>query len=67
MNVHNLASSIDVLDNKILVGHDNGRIVTVNLDGTDQTLVNTSHCDGESWGLEIIQESGTFLTSGDDN
>jgi len=37
------------------------------MDGTDQTLVNTTHCDGESWGLEIIQESGTFLTCGDDN
>lgn len=62
-----MASAIDVLDNKILIGHDNGRIVTVNIDGTDQTLVNTSHCDGEAWGLEIIPESGTFLTCGDDN
>lgn len=61
------ASAIDVLDGKIVLGHDNGRIVTVKLDGTDQTLVNTTHCDGESWGLEIIQESGTFLTCGDDN
>ena len=62
-----MASSIDVLDGKILLGHDNGRIVTVNVDGTDQQLHNYSHCDGEAWGLEIIQEAGTFLTCGDDN
>jgi ribosomal protein S28E/S33 len=30
-----MASAIDVLDGKILLGHDNGRIVTVNVDGTD--------------------------------
>ena len=62
-----MASSIDVLDGKILLGHDNGRIVTVNVDGTDQQLHNYSHCDGEAWGLEIIPEAGTFLTCGDDN
>jgi len=61
------ASSIDVLDGKILVGHDNGKIQTVNVDGTDKKLINASHCDGESWGLEVIQDKGTFLTCGDDN
>jgi len=66
-NVLHFASAIDVLDNKIVLGHDNGRIVTVNMDGTDQTLVNTTHCDVEPWGLEIIQEAVTFLTCGDDN
>ena len=52
---------------KILVGHDNGKICTVNVDGTGMTTHNQSHCDGESWGLEIIPASGTFLTCGDDN
>lgn len=61
------ASSIDVLDGKILIGHDNGRIQTVNVDGTDKKLINASHCDGETWGLEVIQDKGTFLTCGDDN
>ena len=61
------ASSLDVLDGKILVGHDNGRIQVVNADGTDKQLVNVSHHDGEAWGLEVIQDKGTFLTCGDDN
>lgn len=50
-----------------MIGHDNGRIATVNIDGTDQKVHNTTHCDGECWGLEIIPEHGTFLTTGDDN
>jgi len=33
------ASSIDILDGKILVGHDNGKIQTVNVDGTDKKLI----------------------------
>ena len=62
-----MASSLDFLDGKILVGHDNGRIVTVNIDGSDQQIHNISHHDGESWGLEVISQNGTFLTCGDDN
>lgn len=61
------ASSIDILDGRILVGHDNGRIQVCNVDGTEKELVNVSHCDGEAWGLEIVPEKGTFLTCGDDN
>lgn len=36
---------------------------------TEQTkkLINASHCDGEAWGLEVIQDKGTYLTCGDDN
>ena len=37
------------------------------LDGTDQKIHNQTHSDGECWGLEVIPENGTFLTSGDDN
>ena len=65
--VPHVASSLDYLDGKILVGHDNGRIVTLDLEGNDQQLVNVSHHDGECWGLEIIPEQATFLTCGDDN
>ena len=61
------ASSIDYMDGKILVGHDNGNICTVDVDGQNLIQVNTSHHDGECWGLEVIQETGTFLTCGDDN
>ena len=39
----------------------------MNADGSDRQLINVSHHDGESWGLEVIQEKGTFLTCGDDN
>ena len=55
------------MDNKILVGHDNGRICTFDITGQDYKLHNVSHHDGECWGLEIIPENGTFLTTGDDN
>jgi hypothetical protein len=58
---------LDILDGRILVGHDNGRIQVVNTDGTDKKLANVSHFDGEAWGLEVLQGKGTFLTCGDDN
>jgi len=67
LEVYHYASSLDILDGKILVGHDNGKIQTVKVDGTDKQLIGQSHFDGESWGLEVIQEKGTFLTCGDDN
>ena len=58
---------MDYLDGKILVGHDNGRIVTLDIEGRNEQLVTTAHHDGECWGLEVIPEQGTFLTCGDDN
>ena len=67
LGVNHFASSMDILDGKILVGHDNGRIQTVMVDGSDKQMVNVSHCDGEAWGLQIIEDKGTFLTCGDDN
>lgn len=50
-----------------MVGHDNGRIVTVDIEGKSQQLISTTVHDGEAWGLEVIPENGTFLASGDDN
>lgn len=67
LGVNYFASAMDVLDGKILVGHDNGKIQVVNVDGTGKELLNVSHHDGESWGLHVIEEHGTFLTCGDDN
>jgi len=67
MEQYHFASSIDILDGKIVVGHDNGKIQTVNVDGTNKQLVNSSHCDGEAWGLHVLEDKGTFLTCGDDN
>lgn len=67
LDVYFHASSLDVLDGRVLVGHDNGRIQVVNTDGTGKEMVNISHFDGETWGLEVLHEKGTFLTCGDDN
>lgn len=67
LDTFHFASSLDVLDGKILIGHDNGRIQVVNADGTDKQLVNVSHHDGEAWGLAVNHDKGTFLTCGDDN
>ena len=54
LDVYHFASSLDILDGKILVGHDNGRIQTINVDGTNRTRVHDSHHDGEAWGLEVL-------------
>jgi WD40 repeat protein len=62
-----MASSIDYMQGKILVGHDNGRICTVDVNGGEHITQNVSHHDGESWGLEVIIKKGTFLTCADDN
>jgi WD40 repeat protein len=62
-----LASSIDFLDGCILIGHDNGVIITCDLETEAQQILGVSHCDGEVWGLEVNPEKGTFYTSGDDN
>lgn len=61
------ASSLDYMQGKILIGHDNGRICTTDIEGNNMVTHNYSHCDGESWGLEVIPQHGTFLTCGDDN
>lgn len=62
------AQSIDYLDGVILVGQDSGRVITCDVNGAEpQKIHMVSHNDGESWGLQIIQENGTYLTCGDDN
>ena len=45
------ASALDILDERVLIGHDNGRIQVVNTDGTNKEMVNVSHFDGEACGL----------------
>jgi hypothetical protein len=62
-----MASALDILDGRILVGHDNGKVQTVNVDGTNRELVHAAHYDGETWGLQVVPEQGTFFTCGDDN
>lgn len=67
LGVHSSCSSIDYMQGKVLLGHDTGKISTLNLEDEVETVHNYSHHDGECWGLEIIPEKGTFLTAGDDN
>ena len=67
LEVFHFAGSLDVMDGKILIGHDNGVIQTVNVDGSNKQLVNASHHDGETWGLCVGESKGTFLSCGDDN
>ena len=59
--------SIDYMDGLILVGQDCGRICTVDVEGAQQKLISATHFEGECWGLDIIQENGTYLTCADDN
>lgn len=62
-----LASALDYLDGKILVGHDCGVVCTVDIKSEKESIYLDTHCEGEVWGLEINQDRGTFYTSGDDN
>lgn len=48
-----IASSIDYLDGKVVVGHDNGVIATVELKTQKQDIHMDTHSSGEVWGLEI--------------
>lgn len=65
--------SIDYLNDTILLGLKNGSIVEMPMsqDGNSvQRTVMSSHCDGEVWGLEVINLPGgeiRVITSADDN
>ena len=67
LEVQYIASGLDFLDGRVLIGHDNGVIATMELESEHQSIHNISHHDGEVWGLEINPDKGTFYTSGDDN
>jgi len=55
------------LDGRVLIGHDNGVIATIDIETEKQIVHSQAHHDGEVWGLEINQERGSFYTCGDDN
>lgn len=59
--------SIDYLNGKILIGLRNGSIVEINEETEEKKHLLSSHHEGESWGLEIIPEDKTIITTGDDN
>ena len=65
--------SVDLLNGFILMGLKNGSIVEMpwSADGPKKiSVVMTSHCDGEVWGLDLVEFDGgemRLITSGDDN
>ena len=67
LEIQHIASSLDFLDGRVLIGHDNGHIMTLELASGQQSCHMDTHCDGEVWGLEVNPSKNTFLTSGDDN
>ena len=61
------ARGIDYMNGKILVGLRSGSIYEINEATEDKKLLMASHHEGESWGLEMVPESNSLFTIGDDN
>ena len=65
--------SCDLFNGQILLGLKNGSLVEIpwNAEGKGKpNVVMTSHCDGEVWGMDIVDLGGgelRMLTSADDN
>ena len=65
--------SVDLFNGNMLLGLKNGSVVELpwSADGSKKpNVVMTSHCDGECWGLDVIDLGGgdlRVITSGDDN
>lgn len=51
----------------LLVGLRNGSILEFDITNNAKESVMGSHHDGEAWGLCILEGTGKFVTSGDDN
>lgn len=56
-----------MLDGKILVGHENGRIALTNIEGSSYQTISTAHYSGDLWAIEPVPDQGTFLTCSEDN
>jgi WD40 repeat protein len=62
------ARAIDMVDNKVLAGLRNGRIIETDYTVDKRPLVMIySHHEGEVWGLCELEGENCFITSGDDN
>ena len=61
--------SVDYMNGSLLTGLSNGTIFEVNKTMPEGRDLIQSHFDGETWGLAIVKEEGTYryITSGDDN
>ena len=55
------------MNGKILVGLRNGFIIEVNEASEEKRILLASHHEGEAWGLEIVPQTGSIFTVGDDN
>jgi len=64
---NSFASTLDLDAGRILIGHANGLVQCMNLEGNDRQIIMASHADGEVWGLAIIPNSDRYVTCGDDN
>jgi hypothetical protein len=49
------------------VGLRSGSIYEINESTEEKKLVMASHYEGETWGLEIVPETNSIFTVGDDN
>lgn len=72
IDVNSRPRSIDYHDEKILLGLKNGSIIEIPMTKDGNGVIRevmASHCDGEVWGLELINTpQGTrLITSCDDN
>lgn len=59
--------AIDYMNGKILIGLRNGSIFEI-IEGTEEKkLLLASHHEGEAWGIEVVPETNSIYTIGDDN
>lgn len=61
------ARGIDYYNGKILVGLRSGSIFEINEQTEEQRLIMASHHEGEAWGIEMVPQSNSLFSIGDDN
>jgi WD40 repeat protein len=59
--------AIDYFNGNILVGLRNGTIYEINESTGEKRHLMSSHHEGEAWGLDIVPETNSIFTVGDDN
>ena len=59
--------ALDYFNGKILAGLRNGNIHEIIESSSESKLLLASHFEGETWGLEVIPETNSLFTIGDDN
>jgi WD40 repeat protein len=59
--------AIDYFNGNILVGLRNGTIYEINESTGEKRQLMASHHEGEAWGLDIVPETHSIFSVGDDN